>query len=118
MTRQRIAPMNPPYSDPVQQAFQAVMPAGMPPLNLFRTLAHNERVLSRLVSGSLLDRGSISLANRELVILRTCARCGAEYEWGVHVAGFATQAGLSTSQIAATCSPDMSSILTYKVTVD
>ena len=39
-----------------------------------------------MMAGSLLDRGSISMRNRELMILRICARCGAEYEWGVHVA--------------------------------
>jgi alkylhydroperoxidase family enzyme len=78
------------------------MPKGVPPLALFRTLAVNERVFLRVMAGGLLDRGSISLRDREIVIDRTCARCGSEYEWGVHVAFFAERVGLTTEQAAAT----------------
>ncbi len=99
----RINPVNAPYSQEVQASFKVVMPEGMPPLNIFRTMANNPRVLSRMVQGGLLDRGSVTVAERELVILRSCALCGAEYEWGVHVAGFSAQAGFNEAQIAATC---------------
>jgi len=75
------------------------MPPGMPPLSIFKTVAHNPRVLHRMVLGGLLDKGSISLVDRELVILRTCGLCKAEYEWGVHVAGFASKAGFNAQQI-------------------
>ena len=43
----------------------------------------------------------MSLREREIVILRTCARCGAEYEWGVHVEVFAERADLSNEQVTA-----------------
>ncbi|MDP3815018.1 carboxymuconolactone decarboxylase family protein [Pseudomonas sp.] len=99
----RIQPVQPPYAADVQAAFERVMPPGVPPLKLFRSLAHNPRVLQRLIAGGLLDRGSISLRERELLILRTTARCGAEYEWGVHVAAFNGKAGFSSEQIADTC---------------
>src|SRR5213593_300725 len=102
----RIAPVEPPYSEPVAQAFDRVMPAGVPPLTLFRTLAVNERVFLRLMAGGLLDRGSISLREREIVIDRTCARCGAEYEWGVHVAFFGERVGFTAAEIAGTCAAD------------
>jgi 4-carboxymuconolactone decarboxylase len=36
------------------------------------------------------------------VIDRTCARCGCEYEWGVHVAVYGRAVGLSEKQAAAT----------------
>src|SRR5262249_42668176 len=36
------------------------------------------------------------------LILRTCARAGAEYEWGVHVAAFAAAVGLSDAAVART----------------
>jgi alkylhydroperoxidase family enzyme len=104
MSQPRIKSIEPPYSDQLQESFNVVMPAGMPPLNIFRTVGNNERVLSRMVRGGLLDRGSVSIAQRELVILRACAICGAEYEWGVHVAGFAAKAGFSEDQISGTCS--------------
>jgi alkylhydroperoxidase family enzyme len=106
MTAARIAPLEAPYSPPVQDALQRIMPAGVPPLALFRTLAVNERVFLRLMAGGLLDRGSISLRDREIVIDRACARCGSEYEWGVHVAFFAERVGFTAAQVAATCAPE------------
>jgi alkylhydroperoxidase family enzyme len=36
------------------------------------------------------------------VIQRTCARCGCEYEWGVHAAVFGAQVGLTGAKLAAT----------------
>ncbi|HTG09865.1 MAG TPA: carboxymuconolactone decarboxylase family protein [Candidatus Eisenbacteria bacterium] len=106
MTQARIAPLESPYSPAVQEALDRIMPPGVPPLALFRTLAVNERVFLRVMAGGLLDRGSISLREREIVIDRTCARCGSEYEWGVHVAFFAERVGLTAAQVAATCAPE------------
>lgn len=97
----RIAPMEPPYAAEVQTDFDKAM-RGAPPLLLFRTVAKNPRILQRMMAGGLLDRGSVSLRLRELVILRTCARCGAAYEWGVHVAGFRDKAQWTPEQIYAT----------------
>ena len=53
-------------------------------------------------AGGFLDRGPVSIRLRELAILRTTARCGAGYEWGVHVAGFSGKAGLSEGDVRAT----------------
>ena len=102
----RIAPLEPPYSEPVQAALDRIMPAGVAPLALFRALARNERVFLRLMAGGLLDRGSITLREREIVIDRACARCGCEYEWGVHVAFFAERVGLTPEQVAAVAGGD------------
>jgi len=101
-TAPRIPAITPPYADNIQGSFDTVMPEGMPPLNIFRTVANNPRVLQRMVNGGLLDRGSISIQERELVILRTCARCNAEYEWGVHVAGFSHKTEFNDQQIGDT----------------
>ncbi len=101
-----IAPVPPPYAPSVAEDLAKLMPPGMTPLALFRTVAHNPRVLRRLRKGGLLDPGAITVRERELVILRTTARCGSEYEWGVHVAFFAGQAGFTSTQIAATVSGD------------
>lgn len=102
MQAPRIAPLDAPYAAATQQAFDRVMPPGMAPLALFRTIAHSPRVLQRLFAGNLLDPGSITLRERELIILRTCARCGCDYEWGVHAALFARAAELSAAEVAAT----------------
>jgi len=50
--------------------------------------------LDRFSNASLLDRGHLTLRQREIVIDRTTARCGSEYEWGVHVALFGERVGL------------------------
>jgi 4-carboxymuconolactone decarboxylase len=102
MTHPRVAPLAPPYSTELQATFDRIMPPGTPPLALFRTLARTPRVYERLRAGSLLDRGSVSLRQREIVIDRTCARCGCAYEWGVHVAFFAERVGFTPEQIYAT----------------
>ena len=52
-------------------------------------------------SYELSKRLSLSLRDREIVIDRTCARCGCKYERGVHVAFFAERAGLSSEQITS-----------------
>jgi len=101
----RISPTNPPYDPAIAEAFSRIMPPGFEPLTLFRTMARSPRVLQRMFAGSLLDKGAITFRDRELMILRTCARCGAEYEWGVHVTFFAEKAELTEQQAAATVSP-------------
>jgi len=101
MPAPRIAPIDPPYPEDIQAEFDKIM-RGAPPLILFRTVARNPRVLQRMLAGGLLDRGSISLRSRELMILRTCALCGAEYEWGVHVSGFGSKAQWTPEQLLST----------------
>src|SRR3954470_21464409 len=98
----RIAPRTPPYDPPVAATLTAMMPPDVEPIALFRTLAHSPRILEKFRAGNLLDRGNIARRERELVILRTTARCGAEYEWGVHVAFFAARVGLSDALVTAT----------------
>jgi alkylhydroperoxidase family enzyme len=101
MTASRIAPLDPPYPPDLQASFDVLM-RGAPPLLLFRTVARNPRVLQRMMAGGLLDRGSISLRSRELMILRTVARCDAEYEWGVHVAIYGEKAGWTPAELRST----------------
>lgn len=98
----RLAPLAPPYAPAVAEELARMMPPGVPPIALFRTVAHNPRVLGRWRGGALLDKGSITLRQREIVILRTTARLGAEYEWGVHIAFFAAKAGVTEAERAAT----------------
>ncbi len=101
MTEARIAPQEEPYSDKVREHLDRIMPKGVPPLSLFTTLARNERVFERFMAGGLLDKGTISFRQREIVIDRACARCGCEYEWGVHIAFFGERAALTPDQVQA-----------------
>ena len=97
----RIAPVQPPYAPEIQGQFDRIM-RGAPPLVLFRVVAGNARAWEKFRAGSLLDRGPLSLREREIVIDRTCALTGCEYEWGVHVATFAAAAHLTDAQVRAT----------------
>lgn len=95
----RIAPASPPHSATIQTALDKIMPPGVPPLTLFTTLARDERLFGKFFAGGLLDKGHLTLRQRELVIDRTTALCGSEYEWGVHIAFFGSRIGLTTEQI-------------------
>lgn len=95
----RIAPAMAPFSPAIQGRLDRLTPPGRAPLALFTTLARDERLFERFMGGGLLDRGHLSLRQRELVIDRVTARCGAEYEWGVHVTAFGAKAGLSEPQV-------------------
>jgi alkylhydroperoxidase family enzyme len=97
----RIAPLDPPYAPGLQDQFGRIM-RGAPPLFLFRVIAGNARAWEKFRAGSLLDGGPLSLREREIVIDRTCALTGCEYEWGVHVAIFAAAAKLTDEQVRAT----------------
>ena len=104
MSRQamsRIVPLEPPYEPEIQGQFDRIM-RGAPPLMLFRVVASNARAWEKFRAGSLLDRGPLSLREREIVIDRTCALTGCEYEWGVHVTTFAKAADLTEAQVRAT----------------
>lgn len=98
----RIAPAAPPYESAIADALERIMPPGVEPLLLFRVMARSPRVFQKMFAGGLLDRGPLSLRQREIVIARTTARLGCEYEWGVHIALFAARVGMNEQQIAAT----------------
>jgi alkylhydroperoxidase family enzyme len=101
----RIAPIEPPYDPDTGAMLKKWMPPGSPlePLRLFRTLAIHEDLSSRMraVGAGILGHGLIEPREREIVIHRSCARAGAEYEWGVHAAAFGSPLGLSDEQLTA-----------------
>lgn len=105
----RITPLSPPYDPDVAAALAKWMPPGsaLEPLKLFRTLYQNPQLSSRMRTvgaGILGSQSSLDSREREIVIDRTCARCGCEYEWGVHVAAFGEACGLSLAQLKDTAS--------------
>ncbi len=106
----RLAPLAPPYSPELQTLLAKMTPPGAPDvLALFRVLAHNPVLAERMTGwgGYLLGRkASLPLRDREVVINRVCARCGAEYEWGVHVAAFSQAANFSPQQNVAIADPN------------
>jgi alkylhydroperoxidase family enzyme len=97
----RIAPAAPPYEPAIAAELQRIMPPGIEPLVLFRTLARSPRVFGKIFASGYLDKGPFSLRQREILIDRTTARLGCEYEWGVHVALFGKRVGFGEAEVAA-----------------
>jgi alkylhydroperoxidase family enzyme len=107
----RIVPLEAPFEPETAAALTQMMPAGVPPIALFRTFAHNLAMTKAMHTWGAYELGkalSLSLRDREIVIDRTCARCGCEYEWGVHVLFFSARAALDERQVASLAdgSPD------------
>ncbi len=102
-TTARVKPLEPPYEPTVEAYLTKLMPpdSGLAPLQIFRTLAVNFDLATRMrpLSAGLLAHGAIAPRERELVILRTTYLNGAEYEWGVHATFFKE---LSPEEIEAT----------------
>lgn len=102
----RIEPVDPPYTPEVAASLAKMMGArtDLEPLRLFRTLARHFALGDRIrpLGSALLAHGALDPQERELVILRTCARAGCEYEWGVHATLFARPLGFSDALIRAT----------------
>lgn len=97
----RIAPASPPFEPDIAEIIDRTM-NGRPPLHLFATIARDPRLARKFFAGGLLDKGHLSLRQREIVIDRTTALCRSEYEWGVHVAVYAAKAGLTEEQVRST----------------
>jgi alkylhydroperoxidase family enzyme len=97
-----IAALEPPFDADVADLLGRMMPEGVPPIGLFRVLARNLPMTRALHAWGRYELGpdlSVPLRDREIVIDRVAARCGCEYEWGVHLAWFAGRAGLDGDQV-------------------
>src|SRR3954454_25357116 len=80
----RIQPIDPAAApEKVREALD-----NLPPLNIFRTLAHAETAFRPFLrfGGAVLGRLELDPAVRELVILQVAKTADAEYEWIQHVA--------------------------------
>src|SRR5215207_6875136 len=111
MKAPRIAPVEPPYDPDTEHMLRKWMPPGsdLDPLRLFRVLAVHPSLSARMraTGAAILGHGLVPARERELMILRTSALCGAEYEWGVHAAAFGAGVGLSAEDAAAVASPSV-----------
>jgi alkylhydroperoxidase/carboxymuconolactone decarboxylase family protein YurZ len=102
----RIAPATPPFEPSVQEQLDKIMPPGMAPFSIFTTMARDPRIFAKMVGKALFGKGHITAREREIVVNRVTARCGAEYEWGVHVGVFADALGFTEEQIASSVHGD------------
>lgn len=80
--------------------------------NIFRTLANHPALAKRwmVFANYILGKSTLSVRDRELLILRIGWLCEAGYEWGQHVQ-IARQAGMSDDEIrSAKTGPDTSGL--------
>jgi alkylhydroperoxidase family enzyme len=103
----RVAPLSPPYEPEVERMLAKWMPPGssVEPLRLFRTLAIHDSLAARmrpLGAGVLGPSATVPPRLREVMIHRTCALTGAEYEWGVHALAFGAAFGLEEEHLRST----------------
>jgi 4-carboxymuconolactone decarboxylase len=101
----RLTPVQPPYEEDVERLLGKLMPPGaaIDPLVLFRVLAIHRDLADRIrpMASGLLNKGLLPARDREVLIERTTARAGAEYEWGVHAVFFGPSVGLDEATLGA-----------------
>lgn len=98
----RVPPADRGALGPLARATSAVAAraTGGEPPRIFTTLGRNRRLFRAWLwfGSTLLLRGDLPPADRELVTLRTAWRCGAWYEWVQHV-GLAPRSGLGACDV-------------------
>jgi len=100
----RIPALEPPFTADVSTQLASMMPPGRPPIGLFRTFARNLPMTIAMSQWGRYELGpqlSLTMREREIVILRTCARCRCEYEWGLHLMVFAHRVELARAEITS-----------------
>jgi len=97
----RITPLSQPYPAALAAALDRLTPPDGEAPMLFRIIGTSQRAWDKFTAGSLLDKGPLPIRERELVIFRTAARIGADYEWGMHAALFAQRCGIEVDQLNA-----------------
>jgi len=104
----RISPLPPEEREERTEALLATLrfDPDAPDMNLFATLARHPRLLKRwsAFGGLLLAGGTLPARDREVLILRTAANCGADYEWGHHLP-IGAAAGLTDHEMADLATP-------------
>jgi alkylhydroperoxidase family enzyme len=99
----RVPPAAPRALRPLARLTAAVTAraTGGEPLRVFTTLGRHPRLFRAWLrlGASLMFRGELPRADRELVTLRVAWRCGSWYEWVQHV-DLAGRAGMTADEIA------------------
>ena len=101
----RLDMLDPPYDPADAERLARLLPEGAEPVHLMRQLlrAHPDLTEALMIlPGFLHGSGSrLDPRTRELVVARTLARCGNDYEWGIHLAPAADVARFSAEERSA-----------------
>ncbi len=104
-TPSRITPVAEPLSPELATRMARLIPAGMPPPQLFLTVARNAELFAHLVDTGLigpmglLDRQTLRRPLRECIILRTCVAARNDYEFNLHAQTISLRMGITAAQI-------------------
>lgn len=98
----RIGTLQKPYPPEFAAAMDKMTAPGREPLALFTTIGQSPRAWERFTAASMAGPSPLSMRDREVVIARTSAKTGNEYEWGIHTKVFAKKAELTPEQIRST----------------
>jgi alkylhydroperoxidase family enzyme len=102
----RLEMLNPPYQGRNAEWLSEWLPPGVEPTHLMRLLLNNHpELMERMMQlpGFLHGPDShLDTRTRELAAIRTLARCGNRYEWGMHIALAGDEIGLTERQRTAT----------------
>jgi alkylhydroperoxidase family enzyme len=113
----RIAPHPLPLPPDLAERMARLVPAGMPPPQIFLTVARHGELFKEMVDSGwlgptgLADRRRLARDLREAVILRTCAVARCDYEFNLHEQTISRRMGLSDAQIADLCRPALDATL-------
>lgn len=97
-----LKPLEPPFEANIDAVLSRYPSQNGYILSLFRIFANSLRFLTKAVPNLLDKESPLPLRIREIVILKTTAHRGCEYEWGVHVSVFAKAATLTQNEVRAT----------------
>jgi 4-carboxymuconolactone decarboxylase len=104
LSQPRIAPVqDADFTDEQREALKSVMQGGRPILNIYRTLVHAPKALTRFLEWGvyvLSRRNNLPAREREIVILRVGFLCKSGYEFTQHT-GIGRREGLTDLEIAA-----------------
>ena len=102
LSEPRISPLSESEWDQGQRDLMQPFVAGDRVFNVFGTLIRHPDLLRRwlVFANHILGKSTITVREREVLILRTAKLANAEYEWGQHVV-IAREAGLSDNEIQA-----------------
>lgn len=97
----RLPLRRPPYDDETRRNIENTAFAGLSPKNLRLALAHNPVLGGRFqaLAQAVLFQAEVDLRVKEVAIIRTAARTGSEYVWGMHVELFGKKCDLDSDAI-------------------
>ncbi|WP_158970284.1 carboxymuconolactone decarboxylase family protein [Chachezhania sediminis] len=92
----RLPLRQPPYDDETRKAIDNTAFKGLSPGNLRLSMAHHPALAGRFqaLAHEVLFGAEVALRAKEIAIMRTTARAGAEYPWGMHVAIYGDRCAL------------------------